>query len=224
MAEVVFRSNSSALKVAFDPKVFGMKDTEEFKTDTFGQIVVNPTTGEPIKEKRVKDAISFERDREAGDVGVVRLDPGNPAQAQQIADLRKHVAFGTSYWEQEAGLADAQALLSGDILLRVPPELTDGDRQLIASLERFYNSAIPPKAVNAVLRDFQRALELFHVRGIKAPPENRALKTLKGRIVEFLYALEDAGVLTLGTEPAEEVRQPEGENDGRGDSEPGSVS
>lgn len=205
MAQVVFRSKHASLRIHFDPSRFGMMDAvdgEIYERDNQGRLVTvlvgDPGVPTPVRRKVSKPAAQF-----ADSMLVLQDDDEHPMQRTMIADLRKFIdgtvkaKDGTKcfrpdeLWEEDNHTTDVLAQLSGTVILTLPGKFSEEDLEVLKGLEGYFHNAIPRPALNSAMALLDGALARFKVRGIASPVPDRAVKQLRPRIIELVYAIED---------------------------------
>ena len=211
MAQVVFRSKYKAYRIHFDPKRFGQMDSPEgddYVTDANGNVATVPIDDPqnpghvihaPMRRRITKPAAIFQD-------SMLVLDDAFPMQRTMIEDLRKIVTGKVldnqgrkwhtpeELWEEEASTTNLINALStgGSILVTLPQEFTDEDLGLLGELEKYFHNPIPKPALANVVALFEKSLERFKVKGLASPVPERAAKQLRPRIIDLVYALQDA--------------------------------
>ncbi len=101
--------------------------------------------------------------------------------------------------------------LAGGVGAKMPEGgLTDEDQVLLASLTKYADQKMPPKALGKPIRFFGEAVTRFQVAGVRAPVRGEAAGTVKVRVMDLMEILESAGIRL--DSPMEST------NDGRGNS------
>lgn len=209
MAQIVFRSKHAAYRIHFDPKRFGMMDSPEdgdYLTDANGNVVSVPTTDPndaaktisvPVRRKIAKPAAQFHD-------SMLVLDDAFPMQRAMIEDLRKVIdgrvkdnqgrkfCRSDELWEEDPHTTEIINQLNGAIIVTLPEVFDAEDVALLGELEKYFHNAIPRPALHSATSMFERALERFHVRGLASPVPERAVKQLRPRIIDLVYAINDA--------------------------------
>ncbi len=206
MATIVFRSDKARYRVYFPPERHGMMDIDAFERDRNGSALIDAETSKPIRQRRAHPSAQF-------DGGMIALDDSVPSDARKIANLRQTIVDGRAagrlsddrLYEEEPELTAIIDASAGAIIVTVPAEMDDEDRALIFGTEKgpglmtYFHNPIPVPAAKGAFALLDRALQRYEVRGIVSPTPERAKKQLRSRIVDLIYALEDAG-MPLDTE------------------------
>lgn len=198
MRPVTFRSASVRLRVDFDPRVFGYRDTAEPEKDRHGQIIIDAETKKPIMKQEHKPSAHF--GSEGNSPGGLRLDPRETDQLIMIEDLKRSVGFPEQFWIEEDLSAETEAKLSGKVLLTIPDPFVPEHQALIDSFLPYWNRSVPPAQHERVMGAFTQALKVFDVHGIQVPPEDGAKRLLLGRVRDLLFAFASVGLCKLSDE------------------------
>lgn len=211
MAQVVFRSKYKEYRIHFDPKRFGQMDSPEgddYVTDANGNVATVPVddpthpgqvTYVPMRRKITKPAAIFLD-------SMLVLDDSKPMQRTMIEDLRKIISGKVTdnqgrkwhtpdeLWEEDQHTTDVINQLSGagSILVTLPETFAEEDLSVLRELEKYFHNPIPKPALANVTATFEKALDRFKVRGLTSPVPERAMKQLRPRIIDLVYALQDA--------------------------------
>ena len=199
MATIVFRSSKARIRFWFPPEKYGMMDTEVFERDRKGNVLVDPETSTPIKQRAAHPVAQFEN-------GMLALDDSIPLQAQMISNLRGTIEDGRASGrmsddmleEESPDLTASINAGEGAIIVTIPNELSDEDKAIIwgtkdgPGLMTYFFNNIPEPAAKGAFALLDKALDRYEVRGIVSPTKERAKKQLRPRIIDLVYALADA--------------------------------